>query len=258
MTDTRTGQFGGRVAFITGAGSGIGRATALAFAAQGAAVAVSDNAEQDLHETARLIEDQGGHALPVLGDVTRGDDVAAAVAAAVRQFGRLDFAFNNAGVEQPVAPLHEITDEQWDRIIDINLRGVFYGMKHEIPAILASGGGAIVNTSSGAGVIGIAGQSAYAASKHAVIGLTKAAALDYAAAGVRVNAVCPGIIETPMMDRFSGGTEEGRQRVIGQEPVGRMGRPEEIASAVLWLCSDLGAFTVGHALVVDGGQTVGL
>jgi NAD(P)-dependent dehydrogenase (short-subunit alcohol dehydrogenase family) len=258
MTDTRTGQFAGRVAFITGAGSGIGRATALAFAAQGAAVAVSDNSDKGLHETAGLIEDQGGQALPVRCDVGRSDDVAAAVAAAVRQFGRLDFAFNNAGVEQPVAPLHEISDEQWDRIIDINLRGVFYGMKHEIPAMLATGGGAIVNTSSGAGVIGIAGQSAYAASKHAVIGLTKAAALDYAAAGVRVNAVCPGIIETPMMDRFSGGTEEGRQRVIGQEPVGRMGRPEEIASAVLWLCSDLGAFTVGHALVVDGGQTVGL
>jgi NAD(P)-dependent dehydrogenase (short-subunit alcohol dehydrogenase family) len=258
MTDTRTEQFAGRVAFITGAGSGIGRATALAFAAQGAAVTVTDIVEKDLHETARLIEDQGGQALPVLGDVTRSDDVAAAVAAAVRQFGRLDFAFNNAGVEQPVAPLHEISDQDWNRIIDINLRGVFYGMKHEVPAMLATGGGAIVNTSSGAGVIGIAGQSAYAASKHAVIGLTKAAALDYAAAGVRVNAVCPGIIETPMMDRFSGGTEQGRQRVIGQEPVGRMGRPEEIASAVLWLCSDLGAFTVGHALVVDGGQTVGL
>jgi NAD(P)-dependent dehydrogenase (short-subunit alcohol dehydrogenase family) len=258
MTDTGTGQFAGRVAFITGAGSGIGRATALAFAAHGAAVTVSDNAEKDLHETARLIEQQGGQALAELCDVTRSDDVAAAVAAAVREFGRLDFAFNNAGVEQPVAPLHEIGDEQWDRIIDINLRGVFYGMKHEVPAMLATGGGAIVNTSSGAGVIGIAGQSAYAASKHAVIGLTKAAALDYAAAGVRVNAVCPGIIETPMMDRFSGGTEEGRQRVIDQEPVGRMGRPEEIASAVLWLCSDLGAFTVGHALVVDGGQTVGL
>ncbi len=258
MTDARTDQFAGRVAFITGAGSGIGRATALAFAAQGAAVAVSDNAEKEVHETARLIEEQGGKALPVLCDVTRSDDVAAAVAATVQRFGRLDFAFNNAGIEQPPAPLHEISDEQWDRIIDINLRGVFYGMKHEIPAMLATGGGAIVNTSSGAGVIGIAGQSAYAAGKHAIIGLTKAAALDYAASGVRINAVCPGIIETPMMDRFSGGTEEGRQRVIGQEPIGRMGRPEEIASAVLWLCSDLGAFTVGHALVVDGGQTVGL
>ena len=258
MTDARTDQFAGRVAFITGAGSGIGRATALAFAAQGAAVAVSDNAEKEVRETARLIEEQGGKALPVLCDVTRSDDVAAAVAATVQRFGRLDFAFNNAGIEQPPAPLHEISDEQWDRIIDINLRGVFYGMKHEIPAMLATGGGAIVNTSSGAGVIGIAGQSAYAAGKHAIIGLTKAAALDYAASGVRINAVCPGIIETPMMDRFSGGTEEGRQRVIGQEPIGRMGRPEEIASAVLWLCSDLGAFTVGHALVVDGGQTVGL
>ena len=258
MTDTRTGQFAGRVAFVTGAGSGIGRATALAFAAQGAAVAVSDRAEKEVDETAHLIEERGGQALPVLCDVTRSADVAAAVAATVRRFGRLDLAFNNAGIEQPPAPLHEIGDEQWDRIIDVNLRGVFYGMKHEIPAMLATGGGAIVNTSSGAGVIGIAGQSAYAASKHAVIGLTKAAALDYAADGVRVNAICPGIIETPMMDRFSGGTEQGRQRVIGQEPVGRMGRPEEIASAVLWLCSDLGAFTVGHALVVDGGQTVGL
>jgi NAD(P)-dependent dehydrogenase (short-subunit alcohol dehydrogenase family) len=258
MTDTRTGQFAGKAAFITGAGSGIGRATALAFAAQGANVAASDTSEKNLHETVRLIEEHGGQALPVLCDVARSDEVAAAVAATVQQFGRLDIAFNNAGVEQPTAPLHEISEDEWGRIIEINLRGVFYGMKHEIPAMLATGGGAIVNTSSGAGVIGIAGQAAYAASKHGVIGLTKAAALDYAAAGVRVNAVCPGIIETPMMDRFSGGTEEGRQRVIGQEPVGRMGRPEEIASAVLWLCSDLGAFTVGHALVVDGGQTVGL
>jgi NAD(P)-dependent dehydrogenase (short-subunit alcohol dehydrogenase family) len=258
MTDTGTGQFAGRVAFVTGAGSGIGRATALAFAAQGASVATSGNSEENLHETVRLVEEQGGRALPVVCDVARSDDVAAAVAATVQAFGRLDFAFNNAGIEQPPAKLHEIGDDEWDRVIDINLRGVFYGMKHEIPAMLATGGGAIVNTSSGAGVIGIAGQAVYAASKHGVIGLTKAAALDYAAAGVRINAVCPGIIETPMMDRFSGGTEEGRQRVIGQEPVGRMGRPEEIASAVLWLCSDLGAFTVGHALVVDGGQTVGL
>jgi len=258
MTVDTTGRFAGKVAFITGASSGIGRATALAFAAEGASVAASANSEADLHETARLIEEQGGRALPLVCDVAQSDDVAAAVAATVQQFGRLDIAFNNAGVEQPSTPLHETGDDEWDRIVNINLRGVFYGMKHQIPAMVATGGGAIVNTSSGAGVIGIAGQAAYAASKHGVIGLTKAAALDYAAAGVRINAVCPGIIDTPMMDRFSGGTEEGRQRVIGQEPVGRMGRPEEIASAVLWLCSDLGAFTIGHALVVDGGQTVGL
>ncbi|MEV6849391.1 SDR family NAD(P)-dependent oxidoreductase [Actinoplanes sp. NPDC051411] len=146
MTDTRTEQFSGRVAFITGAGSGIGRATALAFAAQGAAVTASDKSEKDLYETARLIEDQGGQALPVLCDVTRSDDVAAAVAAAVRQFGRLDFAFNNAGVEQPVAPLHEISDQDWNRILDINLRGVFYGMKHEVPAMLATGCGGAIGT----------------------------------------------------------------------------------------------------------------
>jgi len=134
---------------------------------------------------------------------------------------------------------------------------VFLCMKYEIPLVLAAGGGAIINTSSGAGVKGFAGGGAYGAAKHGVIGLTRCAALDYAAANVRINAICPGIIETPMMDRFSGGTPEGRERVIGQEPVGRMGRPEEIASAVMWLCSDNAAFTVGHALVVDGGQTVG-
>lgn len=251
------GEFIGKVAFITGAGSGIGRATALAFAAQGARIGACDKSEAGLHETVRLIDEQGGAAVALACDVARSGDVAGAVAATVTRFGRLDFAFNNAGIEQPVAALHEISDEQWDRLLDVNLRGVFYGMKHQVPAMLETGGGAIVNTSSGAGVVGIAGQAAYVASKHAVIGLTKSAALDYAAQGVRINAICPGIIETPMMDRFSGGTQQGRERVIGQEPVGRMGRPEEIASAVLWLCSDLGAFTVGHALVVDGGQTVG-
>jgi NAD(P)-dependent dehydrogenase (short-subunit alcohol dehydrogenase family) len=188
--------------------------------------------------------------------VSRAEDVKAALDRTIEVFGRLDYAFNNAGVEQPVTAAADLTEEQWDRIVGIDLRGVFLCMKHEIPLMLEQGGGAIVNTSSGAGVKGFAGQAAYCAAKFGVVGLTKAAALDYAKAGVRINAVCPGIVETPMMDRFSGGTPEGRARVVAQEPVGRMGRPEEIAAAVLWLCSDAAAFVVGHAMVADGGQTV--
>jgi len=199
----------------------------------------------------------GGQALGLTCDVTSSSDVQTALRQTVEAFGRLDFAFNNAGIEQAPTPLADITEDQWQRVLDIDLRGVFLCMKYEIPLVLAAGGGAIINTSSGAGVKGFAGGGAYGAAKHGVIGLTRCAALDYAAANVRINAICPGIIETPMMDRFSGGTPEGRERVIGQEPVGRMGRPEEIASAVMWLCSDNAAFTVGHALVVDGGQTVG-
>jgi len=187
--------------------------------------------------------------------VSRADDVRAALQRTIETFGRLDFAFNNAGVEQPIMAAADITEGEWDRIVDINLRGVFLCVQHEIPLLLKQGGGVIVNTSSGAGVKGIAGQAAYCAAKFGIVGLTKAAALDYAKSNIRVNAVCPGIIETPMMDRFSGGTPEGRERVIAQEPVGRMGRPEEIAAAVVWLCSDAAAFVVGHAMVIDGGQT---
>ncbi len=257
MMKNQSTNFAGKAAFVTGAASGIGRAAALAFARDGANVVVADVSERGNQETARMIEQQGGRVLAVRCDVTRAEDVRAALGKAAETFGRLDFAFNNAGIEpRKPAPTADYDEEEWNRIININLRGVFLCMKYEIPLILKQGGGAIVNTSSGAGIIGIKGSPAYTAAKHGVIGLTKAAALDYAAQNIRVNAVCPGYIETPMMERFTGGTPEGRAKVVAEEPVGRMGTPEEIAQAVLFLCSDAAAFMVGHAMVIDGGQTV--
>ena len=256
MKANQNAKFAGKVAFVTGAANGIGRAAALAFARGGASVVVADVSEKGNKETARLIEELGGQSLAVNCDVRRNEDVQGALRATVEKFGRLDFAFNNAGIEYATKDAADVTEDEWDRIMDIDLRGVFLCMKHQIPLMLEHGGGAIVNNSSGAGVKGFKGGAAYVAAKHGVVGLTKAAALDYAASNIRINAVCPGIIDTPMMDRFSGGTAEGRQAVIAQEPVGRMGTPEEIGAAVVWLCSDAAAFVVGHALVVDGGQTV--
>src|SRR5699024_2534956 len=214
--------------------------------------------EDDLNETARLVRDAGRRAHPIVAAVSDASAVQAAVSPTADELARIHLAVHNAGLEPPPTPREETGHDVGNRLTAGNLTGVFLAMKHEIPPLRESGGRAIVKLSSGGGVVGISGQAAYAATKHGVIGMTKSAALVVAAEGIRINAICPGIIETPMMGRFSGGTPEGRARVIAQEPVGRMGRPEEIASAALWLCSDLGGFAVSHALVVDGGQTVGI
>ena len=247
-------DFDGEVAFVSGAAGGIGRTTALAFAREGADVVVADIDEAGNRETAELIEETGSRALAITCDLRESEAVQAALDAAIDEFGRLDYACNNAGVEQGPEKTADLAEDEWDRIVDTDLRGVFLSMKYEIP-LIEPRGGAIVNISSGAGVKGFPG-AAYCAAKHGVVGLTKSAALEYAETDLRINAVCPGIIDTEMMDRFTGGTEKGRQEVIDQEPIGRMGTPEEIADAVVWLCSDAAPFALGEAVVVDGGQTV--
>jgi NAD(P)-dependent dehydrogenase (short-subunit alcohol dehydrogenase family) len=243
----------GKVAVVTGAAAGIGRATAIAFAREGARVMVSDVDDAGGAETVRLIRDAGGEAKYVHADVSRQPDVEALIAGTVQEFGRLDFAFNNAGIEGESNSTAECTEENWDRVMAINLKGVWLCMKYEIEQMLKQGGGAIVNCSSIAGLIGFQGIPAYTASKHGLLGLTKTAALEYAAQGIRVNAICPGVIRTAMIDRFTAGSKEAEEQLVSGEPMGRMGTPEEIASAVLWLCSEGAGFVTGHPLVVDGG-----
>jgi NAD(P)-dependent dehydrogenase (short-subunit alcohol dehydrogenase family) len=247
------GQFAGKVALVTGGSSGIGRASSLAFARGGAQVIVSDVVAEAGQETVELIRAAGGTASFVAANVSKASEVEALIAQCVATYGRLDCAHNNAGIEGPGASTVEYDEDSWDRVIAINLTGVWLCMKYQIPEMLKHGSGAIVNTSSAAGLLGFRGGSAYVASKHGVLGLTKTAALEYAKAGIRVNAVCPGAIDTPMMGRITGHKPHRAERMASSEPVGRMGSPEEIAEAVIWLCSDAASFVTGHAMSVDGG-----
>jgi NAD(P)-dependent dehydrogenase (short-subunit alcohol dehydrogenase family) len=247
--------FEGKVGLVTGASAGIGRATAVLFAGRGARLVLGDVDPAGGQETERLVKEAGGEALFLRTDVTAGQDVADLVNAALDSFGRLDFAYNNAGVEGTQAPLAEAEERDWERTLDINLKGVWLCMHHEIPAMLRNGGGAIVNTASVAGLVGFPNLAPYVASKHGVIGLTRTAALEYATSGIRVNAVCPGVIRTAMVERVIGGDPEVEAQYLAKEPVGRMGTPEEVGEAVVWLCSDAASFVTGHALAVDGGLT---
>jgi NAD(P)-dependent dehydrogenase (short-subunit alcohol dehydrogenase family) len=249
------GDFDGKVAVVTGAASGIGRASSRLFAERGARVVVADIDTGGGEETVKLIARDGGQARFVETDVGSPEAVEALVAAAVDGYGRLDFAHNNAGIPGAGLPIPEYPLDEWYRGLDVMLSGVFLGMRYEIPAILASGGGAIVNTASGAGLIGFPGMAAYVAAKHGVIGLTKTAALEFGAQGVRINAICPGTAQSRMVNDWLQGSEERMAEVAALHPIGRIADPAEIAEAAVWLCSDAASFMLGAALPVDGGYT---
>ncbi|RSM85707.1 3-oxoacyl-ACP reductase [Kibdelosporangium aridum] len=250
-----TQQFAGKTALVTGGGSGIGRATALALAAEGALVTVTGRTQDTLRETVRLIQADGGAARHIVADVREEAAIEAAVAAAVGDTGRLDFAVNNAGYDGEYQLTQDYSTDMLDAMIAINIRGVFLSMKHELRQMLAQGFGSVVTMSSGAGLVGVAGFSGYAATKAAEIGMTKSSALEVAALGIRVNALCPGMVDTPMIAAMDPGAEPMKS-IIAAHPAGRIARPREIADAVVWLCSDKTGFITGVALPIDGGYTV--
>jgi NAD(P)-dependent dehydrogenase (short-subunit alcohol dehydrogenase family) len=245
-------QFHDQVVLVTGGTSGIGRATAVAFGREGASVVVSGRRAEEGNETVQLVQSAGGQGLFVRADVSNPADVESMLATVLSRFGRLDVAFNNAGVEDAAAPFHEQTVENYDRVMGINVKGLWLSMQAEIRQMLKQGGGAIVNTSSIGGLIAITGNATYVATKHAVIGYTKAAALEYSKLGIRVNAVAPAAIDTDMVRRFAS-EPAVRDQLARAHPIGRIGQPEEVAEAVLWLASPAASFVTGHTLVVDGG-----
>jgi NAD(P)-dependent dehydrogenase (short-subunit alcohol dehydrogenase family) len=245
--------FENKVALVTGGSFGIGQAAAIAFAKRGAKVVIADSVEDKEQETLKKIKETGGEALFVKCDVSKPGEITAMIDKAFSAYGRMDYAFNNAGIEGVSALTQECTQENWEKTLAINLTGIWLCMKHELPHMLRQGKGAIVNCASVAGLIGFPGLPAYVASKHAVVGITRTAALENAKLGIRINAVCPGVIRTAMIDRITGKDKVVEKQFIDMEPMGRMGEPAEVAEAVVWLCSDAASFVTGHALPVDGG-----
>jgi len=245
----------GKVALITGAASGIGQSAAFVFAGYGAKLVLADIKGEEGEQVAERIRNEGGEALFVRADVTKAAEVEALIQKVVATYGRIDCAFNNAGTDGDLKPTHECTEEDWDRVLGVNLKGVWLCMKYEITQMLTQGGGAIVNNASVAGLVGMPGAPPYTASKHGVVGITRSAAVEYAKANIRINAVCPGAIQTPLLEAAFETKSVSRDQLMAMQPIGRLGKPQEVAEAAAWLCSDKASLMTGHAMGVDGGYS---